>query len=83
MLELQLNSDGTWNIVGIEPAQMAEFFILVDDEVKRFRHLHTCRSEGEHRRHANVVLLHSAITASAKENGLRLSTARSRATVDV
>lgn len=82
MLNLELNPDGTWNITGVEPAQMAEFFILVDDEVRRFRRLHSCRSEGEHKRHAALVLLHSAIVASAKENGLQLSTARKRATVN-
>lgn len=81
MLNLELNSDGTWNITGVEPAQMAEFFVLVDDEVRRFRRLRSCRTEGEHRRHANLVLLRSAILAAASENQLQLSTARGRATV--
>lgn len=81
MLDLERNDDGTWNITGVEAAHMAEIFVLVDDEVRRFRRLHSCRTEGEHRRHACLVLLHSAIMAARIPHGRELSTARGRATV--
>jgi hypothetical protein len=64
LMRVDLEANGTWSMLDIEPEYMATLFTLLSDELARLRSLAICPNDEAHAQHARLVIIHAAMVAS-------------------
>jgi len=63
LMRVDLEANGTWSMLDVEPEYMATLFTLLDDELARLRRLGICPNDAVHAQHARLVIIHAAMVA--------------------